>query len=115
MSMQQVTQELIELLKKHRMCQYVTIYTEGTAISLSPDGSRHVSDCPDPRKYFDYANHNTIAASFEGPLYHDLNYGAFGETPIQKAMNELFERHGYYYELGNAWNFSLFTIGGPNA
>ena len=62
-------------------------------------------DCH-PGDYFEYYNHNHILSmSFEGDLYDILNYGN-GSRELEK----LFDEYGVYYELGNAWNLSVYPI-----
>jgi len=55
--------------------------------------------------YFDYANDDTVAISFEGAFYDVMNY-SMGK--IRDSFDKLIESFGYYYELGNAWNLSLY-------
>ena len=61
-----------------------------------------------PHDYFEYAAHNHIMSmSFEGGLYHVLNY-SFGRT--EDEFRKLLEKYGVYYELGNAWNLTVYPI-----
>lgn len=58
--------------------------------------------------FFEYANDETVSMSFEGDLYDIINYG---ELPsILEGFESVFEKHGFYYELGNAWNLSAYQI-----
>lgn len=58
-----------------------------------------------PLDYFEYANHRHILSmSFEGPFYHSMNYNGYG----MDGFNSILARFGLYYEMGNAWNLSLF-------
>ena len=59
-----------------------------------------------PLNYFEYANPKTLSMSFEGPLYQAINYDGYAESDLQKIL----EQHGYYLELGHAWNFSIYKI-----
>ena len=62
-------------------------------------------DCH-PGDYFDYYNHNHIVSmGFEGDLYDLIN--GYGEA---SALNKLLDEYGLYYELGNAWNLSVYPI-----
>ena len=59
-----------------------------------------------PLDYFEYVNYEHILSmSFEGPLYEVLNY-TFGKK--EEKFRQIFEKHGFYYELGNAWNLSVY-------
>ena len=61
----------------------------------------------DPGDYFEYVNpEHILSMSFEGPIYHMFNYGEY--KPVLKKFNELLEKYGLYYELGNAWNLTCY-------
>ena len=61
-----------------------------------------------PKDYFEYINPNTLSMSFEGPLYHVLNGNVSGWTRLESEFGHIFHNYGFYYELGNAWNLSVF-------
>lgn len=63
-----------------------------------------------PLEYFHYANPKTVSMSFEGPLYHVLNGYVKGWVRLEDQLNKLFEKHGYYFELGNAWNLAAYEL-----
>lgn len=50
--------------------------------------------------------------SFEGPLYHMINYGSYEDVSdnFLVEFNDLFDEYGLYYELGDAWNLSAYKI-----
>lgn len=56
-------------------------------------------------EYMEFANDETLSMSFEGPLYDALNYG---DTKVEDALNHIFERHGLYFEYGDAWNLTCY-------
>jgi hypothetical protein len=56
--------------------------------------------------YFEYANNDTVSMTFEGALYDILNNGA--SYRLQSEFEDIFERNNCYYELGNAWNLSVY-------
>ena len=64
----------------------------------------------DPSDYFEYANPRTLSMSFEGSLNHVLNAYVRGWVRLEKEFAELFEKYGYYYEMGHAWNLSAYEI-----
>ena len=64
----------------------------------------------DPRRYFEYANPNTLSMSFEGDLNHVLNGYVHGWVELEEQFLRLFEKYGMYYEMGHAWNLSAFYI-----
>ena len=63
-----------------------------------------------PKEYFEYANPNTLSMSFEGPLYRVLNAYVPGWIALTEEFGDIFRRHGFYYELGHAWNLSVYEI-----
>lgn len=107
-----------DLLLKHQMWIDTTIYYNGKAISTNdrngnfgynePD-KLFVLENMDPRDYFEYVGY-ILSMSFEGPLYDAINYG--DDSNAVKELTALFDEYGLYYELGNAWNLSLFRKDG---
>ena len=61
-----------------------------------------------PKDYFEYANPETLSMSFEGPLYHVLNAYTPGWVKKEEEFGNIFKKYGCYYEMGNAWNLSVF-------
>lgn len=61
----------------------------------------------DPKKYFDYAS-GFISMSFEGSLYDVLNGWTSRDFRLQDEFYKLLESFGCYYELGDAWNLSIY-------
>jgi hypothetical protein len=62
----------------------------------------------DPHDYFEYAAYDHILSmSFEGRLYDILNY-SFGKR--EEQFRAIFEKYGLYFELGNAWNLTVYPI-----
>lgn len=96
------------------------IYFDGIAWASWPDwhgvtGKKidkdlYQYDNKNPRDYFEYANPDTLSMSFEGPLYEVLNAYVNGWVKLEAQFLKLFEKYGYYYELGHAWNLSAYEI-----
>ena len=63
-----------------------------------------------PSDYFEYANPDTLSMSFEGPLNHVLNAYVPGWVKLEAEFGKLFEKHGYFYEMGHAWNLAAYEI-----
>lgn len=63
-----------------------------------------------PLDYFEYANPDTVSMSFEGMLYDIINDFGMTYSCLYKSFNDIFEKHGYYYELGNSWNLSAAEL-----
>lgn len=63
-----------------------------------------------PKDYFEYANPDTLSMSFEGALYDVLNANVRGWTKLEDEFRKLFEKYDVYYELGHAWNLTVYEI-----
>lgn len=64
-----------------------------------------------PKRYFEYvAEPHILSMSFEGGLYDILNAYTEGWTKKEVEFRAIFEKHGVYYELGNAWNLTCYTL-----
>lgn len=66
----------------------------------------------DPWEYLEYCNKHGhfISMSFEGILYEILNFYGNPEWCAKREAELLaiFEKYGYYYELGYAWSLSAY-------
>ena len=106
--------------KKHGLWGDNTIYFNGKALSSSAKWGNEVGKeiYPDlfeyenknPKHYFEYANPKTLSMSFEGELYYVLNAYVRGWVKREEELNKLFEKYGYYFEMGHAWNLSAFEL-----
>lgn len=95
-----------------------TIYFDGKAWSNSKEwgGVRGVQIAEDlyeytdknPRDYFEYVNPKTLSMSFEGSLNHVLNAYVPGWITLEDAFMKLFAKHDCYYEMGDAWNLTVY-------
>lgn len=68
----------------------------------------YLYESKNPLDYFKYANPDTLSMSFEGDLHQVINDFGCTFPNWYDEFNNLFEEHGYYYELGNAWNLSAY-------
>ena len=127
-----IAQDLLRYLIDLDLDMYVRIYFNfkdghGTAIQSSPPSSPCNYQCVtqvkgknsyryyriddiNPQNYFKY-NGDYLSMSFEGPLYHILNYTAYMESRMERVnrqLNNYFSHYGLYMELGDAWNASVY-------
>lgn len=58
----------------------------------------------EPSRYFEW-NGDILSMSFEGPLYHALNT----HYTENEYLRNFFSHYGLHFELGNAWNFTLYS------
>ncbi len=63
-----------------------------------------------PVDYFEYANPKTLSMSFEGALNHILNAYMPGWVKLEDEFSKLFNKYGYYYEMGHSWNLAAYEI-----
>lgn len=106
--------EIRQFLLDRQLWVDVTIYFNGMALSTD-DRNGHYGYNKDvvylhqnmnPRDYFDYVG-DILSMSFEGDFYDVLNYGAMPK--VYEEFVELLGKYGLHFELGNAWNLSLFS------
>ena len=107
--------------KKHDLWGDNIIYFDGKAWSNDPEPwygqlprmireDLYEFQDKNPLDFFEYANPETLSMSFEGPLYYVLNAYVPGWVPLEAEFCALFEKYGYYHELGNAWNLSVAKL-----
>lgn len=111
---EQLAFEIRKFLLDWEMWVDVTIYFNGKAISTD-DRNGHfgyndpeklfVLEDMDPKKYIEYAG-GILSMSFEGDFYDVVNY--YEVAPAMDQFVEILEKYGCYYELGNAWNLSVY-------
>ena len=115
-NIEELAKEITTFLEKEKLASDVSIYfnnkvmrdrgTWGDDYNYIPKWE--TTENVDPHDYFEYAAYDHILSmSFEGALYEVLNYtgGRKGEE-----FERIFERHGLYFEFGNAWNLSVYPI-----
>ena len=116
---EKLAKEIRQFLLDHDLWVDVNIYFNGKAFSTDDRQGHYyyndpehlvVLDDENPRDYFEYVG-NILSMSFEGPLYDVLNsyWGALGYR-LEEEFRSIFEKHGLYYELGNAWNLSAYCM-----
>ena len=106
-----LAEEVIRFLQKREMDSDVILYFNNKRILLNYGNDKEIiEEDVSPFDYFDYANHyHILSMSFEGGLYEALNYGDYdGGWATQEKLTDLFDKYDLYYELGNAWNLSLY-------
>lgn len=74
------------------------------------DGKKKLIEEIKGSEYFEYANDDTISISFEGPFYNVMNYGYDNKVwdGLQGEFDKLLDGFDCWYELGNAWNLSIY-------
>lgn len=110
-NIEQLAKEIIAFLEKEGIAGDVSIYFNNKVMRSrrNDDGYYWVTEENiDPHDYFEYAAYDHILSmSFEGGLYSVLNY-SFGHR--EEEFDNIFDKYGLYYELGNSWNLSVYPI-----
>lgn len=112
---EELVKEIEDFLQKHELLGDVCIYFNNKRHLWQWDYKTEEykvkkEENISPFDYFEYANYkHIISMSFEGSFYHVLNGYTSYEFKLQDKFNELLDKYNLYYELGNAWNLSLYT------
>lgn len=115
---------IMKYLNKYDMFRDVLIYVNNKCIASNPvsrkdeyekrETDNHIEYWvrkePDPKKYIEYANPETITMSFEGPLYDAVNYGIGRGYKTEDEMQKIFAKYDLYFEFGYAWSLSGYPL-----
>ncbi|MFW5962130.1 MAG: hypothetical protein ACOCQR_00765 [bacterium] len=110
--LEKLAREIAELLSQRGMAYDTAIYYDGKRLqcfTTNEEDGWVEEEGYKASNYTEYANDETITMTFEGPMYDVLNYHADDE--FVEKFDMLIEKYGYMYELGNAWNLSLYERG----
>ena len=108
----EIARKIESWMKKNDLLTDTRIYLNGKAWNYNSRGTKVVMENIHATDYLEYGNNDTISMSFEGGLYNVLNY-AYDSKHYEKLQAEFYDilgDYGYYYELGNAWNLSLYEV-----
>lgn len=102
---ERIAKSLAKQLARKELHYDVHIYVNGKRYTIDDNGNLVYDIDADPRDYFKYVREpNILSMSFEGPLYDEINYDNI------ELLQPFFEKYGLFYELGNAWNLSVYAI-----
>lgn len=117
---EELARKVVDLLSATGTDGDVCIYYNNKRITLDSIWKTDIADFiptekveedVSPLDYFEYANPNHILSmSFEGALYHALN--GYSNGSVEEKLDKLFEKYGLYYELGHAWNLTVYPVDG---
>ena len=115
-----LARDIYNWCKKNHLWGDNTIYFNGKAWSSSKewgcdqgkqiDEDLYEYENRNSLDHFEYANPATLSMSFEGPLYMVLNAYIGGWVKLEAGFTQLFEKYGYYFELGHTWNLSAYEL-----
>lgn len=113
-TIEQMAFDIRQFLLDWEMWVDVTIYFNGKAISTDDRNGHYGYNDPnklfvledmDPKRYFEYAG-GILSMSFEGEFYYVVNY--YEVAPAMDQFVAILDKYGCYFELGNAWNLSVY-------
>lgn len=115
--MDELALDLIDFLQKNNLFHDITIYVNQKRLSSNPSeqatehktpfGAYYVTNNINVAEFIEYNNPDTITMSFEGPLYHMINYGSQKE---QNRFENIFKKYGLYTEQGYAWSLAAYPL-----
>ena len=115
---EQLATEILDFLIANGMWVDVRIYFDGrvwgshnkeTDEFYYNEKDKVVEEKAEPKDYFDYvAEPHILSMSFEGGFYDVLNGTSERAFRLQNQFNNILAKYGLYYELGNAWNLTLY-------
>lgn len=112
--------EIIQFCIKHDLGEDTLIYANNKRFSfignkdlledLTWDNVR-VEDDVNPHLYLEWAG-DFLSMSFEGGMWDVFNSNWSNEIydKWEQEISKIFGKYGKYYELGDAWNLSLYDI-----
>lgn len=104
---EKLANDLKKFCEKHKIGD-TTVFFNNKGYRFNSDVEMNVLEDVEASEYFEFANDETVAMTFEGKLYHALNYG--DDPKLAEKFNKIFEKHDCYYEFGDAWNLSVYYI-----
>ena len=106
----EIARKIEAWMKKNELQTDSRIYFGNKAWCYNSSGVKKIIEDIKATDIVEYGNNDTITMSFEGGMYRVVNY--HWERPeMNKLYNEFMDLvggYGYYHELGNAWNLSLY-------
>lgn len=117
---EELAEKILQWLQEKGLWTDCRIYFNGMAYSTDDrDGNSagsyqqpvYIIENIDPKDYFEYVG-DILSMSFEGLLYEVLNgyLGSYG-SGLCREFSSILSEYGLYYELGNAWNLSVYQNG----
>lgn len=113
--------EIIKLLIDNGLWVDTCVYANGKrwgCKDVNGDGRYHYDntwDCVfveeniNPKEYFEYTG-DFLCLSTESEFYYALNHYYYNDLcdTILKPFNNILDKYGKYYEMGDTWNLALY-------
>ena len=97
---------IVRFLLRKGLAGDVQLFVGGLRVWLT-DFSILSTDA-NPQMWVKYANRETITLTFEGAFYGVVNGHSKESSALMEEFIELLRGDGFYYELGDAWNLTLY-------
>lgn len=119
-----IAENIISFMLKKGLFQEMAVYVCGYCYTSypradylkvrTPDGvyyRSHHNDV-DVAQITSYCNPDLITITFEGTFYNIVNADGTSKESmrLEQEFSDLLEKYGLYYELGHAWNLSVYPI-----
>jgi hypothetical protein len=108
--MEELAPKIVELLKDYNYNGGTCIYFNDKALIIKSSGIIQKEGLKGS-DYSEYANDKTLTMTFEGvdSIYNIIN-GYQRDYIFMEEFEALLDQYGYYYQLGNSWNLTLYKI-----
>lgn len=105
-----LTERICNYLIENKLQDSTSIYYNGVVLKWNYDLNKYiVTENVKATDYFEYAVNEHICMTFEGGLYHLINFCE--DTEELDRFDMFIESLGLGYELGNSWNMVLYKKG----
>ena len=108
-----LVKKIDSFLKRHEINYDTRIYWNDRCWDFNSNGKKTVLKDIKGSDYIEYANDETITMSFDGGgMYNVMNTNWCSPyyAKLEQEFSDILAEEGYYYELGNSWNLSLYKI-----
>ncbi|WP_430510758.1 hypothetical protein [Gottfriedia solisilvae] len=102
---QALANEIRDFLLKNEVFTDTRIYFNNMAYSIKYTNYETIENI-NAFDYVEYGSDDILIMVFEGTLYSMINHHEIPSLLIE--FDEIFERHGVYYELGHAFSLSVY-------
>ncbi len=99
---EKLAKEILQWLDEKELWIDVRVYYNGKVVY-----EKSKEEEANPKDYFEYVG-DILSMSFEGALYEVFNGTSSRAYKLQEEFNDILKGYGLYYELGNAWNLTLY-------
>ena len=105
---EELAKDLMAWLKENDLVSDTRIYIpNGKTWEFENEDFKLLNENYRPSKVSKYLSDNTLCMTFEGGIFNVLNHYWEDCFDLEEEFEEIFYKHGFYYEMGEPWN--LYT------